>query len=226
MNLRPLQYISIQTTSVCTSACQYCPYPYAATTQNPGYMSDELFEKIILDIKEISPNFDGHYSAQLGNEPAADPKFLERMEFVYKTFPNIRINFPSNAQLLDKERGRKLIDLMFKYENMVDDRNHGGILVHFAGISEDSWKDVMDSTQDYYKTIENIRNLISYNAELGRKYPNKACNINTHNWFEHPDPSQYLGIPMGITAYHKPENPELWPSLEKWEKLHNRKFQY
>jgi len=171
LKLYPLKYVSIMTTSVCTSNCVYCPYPYAWTTLNPGYMKDELYERIVLDIKNTYPDFDGHYSYQNGNEPTADPKFLQRIEFFYKMLPNTRMNFPTNANLLDPERGRKLIDLMMKYENWGDGKNRYGLFIHFAGTDKESWQEIMGSKYEYEKTIDNIRSIMSYNTQRGGIIP-------------------------------------------------------
>ena len=165
LQLQPLKYISIMTTSVCTSNCVYCPYPYAWTTLNPGHMKDELYEKIVLDIKNTYPGFGGHYSYQNGNEPTADPKFLERIEYFYQQLPNARINFPTNANLLTPERSKKLIDLMLKYENFNDGRVHYGILIHFAGTDKESWNEIMGSRYKYEDVVHNIQSLLKFNNQ-------------------------------------------------------------
>ena len=171
LDLQPLKFVSIMTTSVCTSNCVYCPYPYAWTTLNPGYMNDELYEKIVLDIKNTYPDFGGHYSYQNGNEPTADPKFLERIEYFYQQLPNARVNFPTNANLLDPERGKKLIDLMMKYEDYSDGRDHFGLLIHFGGTDKESWKEIMGSKYKYEDVVKNIQSLLEYNNKCGNILP-------------------------------------------------------
>ena len=173
MSLERLKYLSIMTTSKCTSGCVYCPYPYSWATKNPGYMEDDLFEKIIKDVAETYPDFHGYYTFQNGNEPTADPKFIERIRFIYKYLPHVQLNFPTNANLLWPDKGRQLIDIM--YENDSDQITKAGmrILVHFSGIDKKSWQKTMRTKEtllvSYEKTIENIRSLLKYNTQKGLK---------------------------------------------------------
>jgi len=167
--LRPLKYVSIMTTSACTSACVYCPHPYSWATKNPGYMKDELFEKIIKDISETYPNFSGYYSFQNGNEPTADPRFIERIKLIYKYLPHIKLNFPTNAQLLTPEKGQELIDLFYDNGPGQLEDTEMRILIHFSGINKKSWQKLMRPKQKYEETVENIRALLTYNNQKGRE---------------------------------------------------------
>ncbi len=171
MRLERLKYLSIMTTSRCTSACVYCPYPYSWATKNPGYMEDDLFEKIIKDVAETYPDFRGYYTFQNGNEPTADPKFIERIRLIYKYLPHVQLNFPTNANLLWPDKGRQLIDIMYENDSDQITKNDMRILVHFSGIDKKSWQKTMRTKEtplvSYEKTIENIRSLLEYNKQKG-----------------------------------------------------------
>ena len=204
IKLEPLKYISIMTTSVCTSNCVYCPYPYAWTTKNPGYMSDELYQKIVLDIKNTYPGFGGHYSYQNGNEPTADPKFIERMEYFYQQLPNARINFPTNANLLTPERSKQLIDLMLRYEDFNDGRIHYGILVHFAGTDKESWNEIMGSRYEYEDVVHNIQSLLKYNNQRDNIIPIDIMG------YHGADPHGSTLFDMNEEVAYTKENLDLW----------------
>jgi len=164
-----MKYLSIMTTSACTSGCDYCPYPYSWATRNPGYMTDELFEKIIKDVAETYPNFSGHYTFQNGNEPTADPKFIDRIRLVYKYLPNVKLNVPTNAQLLTPEKSKDLVDLMYENGPNQHENRLMRIQVHFSGINKESWQKLMHSKVSYEKTVHNIQQLLLYNQEKGEK---------------------------------------------------------
>ena len=174
--LEPLKYVSIMTTSACTSACVYCPHPYAWATKNPGYMEDELFEKILKDIATTYPNFSGYYTFQNGNEPTSDPRVIERIRTIYKYLPNVKLNFPTNAQLLSPDKGRELIDLFYENGPCQLENLDMRILIHFSGIDKKSWQKIMRPKEKYEQTVENIRALLAYNTEKGQRLHREGKN--------------------------------------------------
>jgi len=134
-------------------------------------MEDDLFEKIIKDVAETYPDFRGYYTFQNGNEPTADPKFIERIRLIYKYLPHVQLNFPTNANLLWPDKGRQLIDIMYENDSDQITKNDMRILVHFSGIDKKSWQKTMRTKEtplvSYEKTIENIRSLLEYNKQKG-----------------------------------------------------------
>jgi hypothetical protein len=134
-------------------------------------MEDDLFEKIIKDVAETYPDFRGYYTFQNGNEPTADPKFIERIRFIYKYLPNVQLNFPTNTNLLWPDKGRQLIDIMYENDSDQITKNGMRILVHFSGMDKKSWQKTMRTKEtllvSYEKTIENIRSLLEYNTQKG-----------------------------------------------------------
>ncbi len=124
--------IQIQTTSVCTGSCIMCPYPESWHKKNPGRMTDQVFRRILgelkpLPIRKICP--------YLENEPLADPQIFERIVMIREAFPAVLIEVSTNALALDKAAARKLIAAL-----------QGGphdIWLSFHGIDKRSFEGIM-----------------------------------------------------------------------------------
>lgn len=91
--------VAVETTNRCNAKCSFCPNHSLA--RDRATMSDELFEKIIDDLKEfplkaIEPFLNG--------EPLMDPKIIERMAHINRHLPDTKLRLYTNGYLLTPER--------------------------------------------------------------------------------------------------------------------------
>lgn len=95
---KPVRYnVQLQTTSVCNGSCIICPYPSSWHKQNPGRMSDELFERILDQLSTVEL---GKVCPYLENEPLMDPDFLHRLGRIAQRLTFDQVEISTNAQAL------------------------------------------------------------------------------------------------------------------------------
>ncbi len=147
--------IEVGTNSVCNARCRICPYPETFKDLPKNDIGDEVFKKIIDEcakykIKEVSPF--------LFNDPLTDSKLIERMEYIIKKIPNVKIIIHTNGGLLTKEKSEKIANL-FRTQDSINFSFHGGI-------TEESYKKEMGINLS--KTLENIKTF--FEVSKGKKF--------------------------------------------------------
>lgn len=145
---RRLNLVQIMTTSVCNARCIMCPYRSSWHYKHPGYMQDDLYEKILNDIAEYDPEFDGKFCPYLMNEPFADKKIIERAELAYNILHNPYVEFSSNMELLNEDIIDDLYD-MFKRHGF-----WGKFTISHHGINKETCERIMGI--NYEKALNNI----------------------------------------------------------------------
>ncbi len=88
--------VEIETDWRCNRHCWYCPRPNHGTA-----MTEELFRKIILDLKAWG--FKGRVSLHGYNEPLLDLRLCEFIKFIKVNLPKSPVVIYSNGDLLTKE---------------------------------------------------------------------------------------------------------------------------
>jgi len=83
--------------------------------KNPGYMSEGLYRKILEDVANEDPNFDGKFCPYLMNEPFADKRIIDRIETAINILHNPLVEVSSNMELLTKERTDAFYKLVTEY---------------------------------------------------------------------------------------------------------------
>ena len=71
-----LRYVSLETHTVCTQACSFCPVSIAP--RKPQYMTTELFERLVAEISSHSDSLEG-VTLNNYNEPTADRRFVDQV---------------------------------------------------------------------------------------------------------------------------------------------------
>jgi len=145
---RLLNLVQIQTTSICNGRCICCPYKESWYMKNPGYMSDELYEKILNDIVEYDPKFSGKFCPYLCNEPFADKKIVERTEMAYNILDNPFMELSTNCELMTPDKTDAIYDI-YKKHNF-----YGNFGLSHHGIDKKSFEHNMGI--DYDKSIKNM----------------------------------------------------------------------
>jgi hypothetical protein len=141
-----------------------CPYPtsWMKTKDGRGRMSDDLYKKIILDLK--SQNFKGEFIPYLGNETFMDPDILDRIELALSHLSDVSLVVDSNMSMLSEEKIDRLYEL---YES---NGFKGKFTISHHGVDRLTMEAIMGIP--YEKCVENIIYLI-------KKFDNKL-NIIVH----------------------------------------------
>ena len=74
-----LKYVSIETHTLCNQGCYFCPVSLAR--RETYFMPDELYEKIVSQLKPYRESIEGVSTIQY-NEPTLDRRFLRQIEIL------------------------------------------------------------------------------------------------------------------------------------------------
>lgn len=148
--LRTPFIINIDPSDRCNFQCKFCPTgdrELMAKTpgRNHGNMSWELYTKIIDDIclfedkvKVIRLYKDG--------EPLLNPRFADMVRYAKESGCCDRVDTTTNASLLTKELGQKIIDSKLDRIN-----------ISIEGVNAHQYKDFSNYTIDYGQLVDNIK---------------------------------------------------------------------
>jgi MoaA/NifB/PqqE/SkfB family radical SAM enzyme len=102
--------IAIETTSHCNAACPFCPLhgPDSDMTRPKGVMSVDLFEKLLLEIKDHEGDTDIVYLNICG-EPLLDPNLASRLELIEKLNLGCKIDMQTNGQFLTEKNAEAVL---------------------------------------------------------------------------------------------------------------------
>ena len=99
--------IYLEVTNHCNAACIMCPHK--KMKRGKGFMSWELFQKIIDELKTCGRK-EPMIFLHLVGEPLMDPLLFRRIEYIKKNMPEAFVRLNTNAMLLDGSRARQLLD--------------------------------------------------------------------------------------------------------------------
>jgi len=129
--------IAIETCSICNRKCSFCPMNQDTTPK--GLMSNELFDKIIRELKEIS--FKGDVAFSNYGEPLLDKRIVDFTKKVKKELGN-RVMFSTNGDFLTPQKFRELISAGFDifHVSQHDSEPSKTIKDLFSKTSPQEWK--------------------------------------------------------------------------------------
>lgn len=102
-------FVTVETLALCNAACEFCPYP--SMERKGDRMSDELFEKIIHDLKDIPPSHSFSMHLSRVNEPFLDNRIFDFYRLVNRSLPQAKVAFFSNASVLTEAKTAQLSDI-------------------------------------------------------------------------------------------------------------------
>ena len=180
-----MRFVQIQTTSACNARCKICPYKDNSwMIQNPGKMSDGLFEKILSELQEWERDINtGKFCPYLMNEPFADPKILDKIELIREMFPNALIEISTNAELMTPKKASRLYDILRGSRHDIWISRHG--------VLEETVGDIMKI--DGKRSLDNILNLL--------KISNGELNLRIKGFLYSIDNSIVLNKPRDFLRY-------------------------
>ena len=104
--------ISIETINRCNSSCAFCPANRNSESRPFRKMDQELFIKIIDELKSIE--YDGYLNLYVNNEPFIDKRIEDWYIYAHKQLPKAKMLLYTNGTLLTKERFKKIIPVIDK----------------------------------------------------------------------------------------------------------------
>jgi radical SAM protein with 4Fe4S-binding SPASM domain len=139
-NMTDLKFLQIETTNLCNSHCKFCVHDKVTEL---GVMSDELFAKILNDVKEM-PTIK-RIIPFLTGEPFTDKKIIDKMKMINKMFPDMELGLYTNGSLLNANRIKQLATI----KNLV---------VNFSlnGVNKETRENVT-GLKDYNRVCKRIR---------------------------------------------------------------------
>jgi hypothetical protein len=157
-NLKPLPShsglkVQIQTTSRCNGKCVICPYIESWHNHNPGRMSDEIFDRMLLQLKNKQLS---KICLYLQNEPLLDPQFLERLKKISSELQFGHIEISTNASPLTPEYSKQLV-------RVLEGTRHE-LWVSFHGCDERTYSGMMGL--NFHKTLTNILYLLQLSQSM------------------------------------------------------------
>lgn len=136
--------IQLQTVSTCNAKCKTCPYHTSWHRENPGKMSDAVFDHLMKLLRHIPM---GKICLYLENEPLLDPALFKRIETI-KTALNFReIEISTNGSVFTRPIIKKLY-------HALKDISHQ-VWISWHGITPGSYKKLMGL--DFNRNLEMLR---------------------------------------------------------------------
>ncbi len=140
--------VQIETTNRCNARCVFCHHPRMRRPSTD--MSDELFMKLLQDLKEVKPKAVHPFA---NGEMFLDKKIFERLDLINQELPDTGIVVFTNGFLLDEARADKLARV----------KNIRMINFSLNGFDRDDYKERVGLDLD--RVVKNIKNVLRLNAE-------------------------------------------------------------
>lgn len=135
-------HVHMETMSLCTAACNFCPYPTLDRIGNK--MSDALIRKIITELKEIPTELPFQLSPFKVNEPFLDTRLFDILQTINTELPNAHLTLTSNASPLTAKNLARLSQVeMLSY-----------LWISFNDHREQAYEETMQLP--YKRTIERL----------------------------------------------------------------------
>lgn len=103
-------FVEIETYNRCNGVCDFCPVSIQNETRIEKKMTDELFEKIINELKTLE--YDGSICLFSNNEPFLDDRIIDFQKYARKSLPNAHFHLYTNGTLLTMEKFISIIDYL------------------------------------------------------------------------------------------------------------------
>lgn len=100
-------HIEIETYNRCNGGCDFCPVSVRHEKRTEKFMSQELFNKIIFELRKMK--FDGCVALFSNNEPFLDSRLLIFLEIAREQLPNAKMHLFTNGTILTLEKFKKAI---------------------------------------------------------------------------------------------------------------------
>ena len=138
-------HIQIQTTSACGAACSICPHPVESPKWSNGLMSDELFDRIVDQLRGRGVEYLCPY---LMADPMSDRKIFERMVIIRNALRATHIEVSTTGLYLVPRIAERLLAAPLSE-----------LRISSHGIAAEEWAQTMPGV-DYEKAWPNVMRFI------------------------------------------------------------------
>jgi radical SAM protein with 4Fe4S-binding SPASM domain len=145
--------VYIEPTSFCNIKCKFCPNPKIDNNKK-SFMSDEIFAKIISDIKGLAAEPKVVKFCGVG-ESLMHPKLPEMIKSVRENNTTANIIMYTNGTLLNPELNRKIVDAGLNQIN-----------ISVNALNDEDYFDITRVKIDFVKYVANIRDLYENRKQL------------------------------------------------------------
>ena len=139
--------LSIEVSSLCNAGCVYCAHSREDHGQFEGNMPDELFEKILFDMKDFSHQIKKVSMFGFG-EPLCNRKLPKMILAVRKMGGVQEIDLTTNGILLTRE-----------YTDQLLDAGIDTIRISLQGLDSEAYRKICNVKIDFDEFIDNLRYL-------------------------------------------------------------------
>lgn len=153
-------YLDIELTNCCNIHCNMCPVGTDAMKRNKGFMSEEVFEQILNNIKRY--HIQGVRFIRWG-EPTLHPHFLDWAKALKQE--GVLVHFNTNGLLLNEEKIKEII------EAKID-----SVKFSFQGIDDLTYGE-MRSGGSYSKLLHIIKMMYSMRGKGAKPYISVTTSI-------------------------------------------------
>ncbi|MEM4270772.1 MAG: radical SAM/SPASM domain-containing protein [Candidatus Pacearchaeota archaeon] len=212
--------LQIENTNFCNARCIMCPHSIMKRKQKIMKFKD--FKKIVDNVLSNYSTIRLLIITGFG-EPLFDKNILEKIDYVNKNYPHIKIDLYTNAGLLSKELSNKLLNMNIHKINFS------------INALEKNYKEIMGL--DYNLVSRNIFYFCQRKKELKKEYPliNFSLMILKQNardikdfiklWEKHGDsimsymPLNWAGSKKVDTVSEVKMKKKRWPCLPLWQNI-------
>ncbi|MBI3099633.1 MAG: radical SAM protein [Planctomycetes bacterium] len=146
---------NIEPTNACNQVCRMCPREQA--TKGVGMMPMDLFRKIIDESALYGPrNFQLHKDG----EPLLHKHIAEMVRYIKERNPGSTVYMSSNGEILNRERGRALIEAGL-------DQLH----VSIGAVTQETFVAVRGSRIQLSTVEQNVRDFVALKREMKAAHP-------------------------------------------------------
>ncbi len=114
-----MRRIEIETFNACNGKCSFCPANIYADRRTHIKMPEEIFKKIILDLKDMG--YSGRLSLHSNNEPFLDDRIIGFAKFAHENLLNATIDICTNGTLMGIDKFKAIIG--YVDEMIIDNYN-------------------------------------------------------------------------------------------------------
>lgn len=188
-NLNIFNTIEIETINRCNGICPFCPVNVHDDPRKHVSMTDDLFKKIIEELKNI--NYSGTLSLYSNNEAFLDKNIISKCKYAKENVPNAIITIWTNATLLTLDKYISVIQYLDKLviDNYNDNYEYNPNVKIIAEYLE-THTELKNKTQISMRMQNQIlstRGGKAPNKSKSKLYPGTSCNLPFQQIIIRPD---------------------------------------
>ena len=150
------QWLTIEVTNICNSNCIFCPYRYQDKFRvKKGFMSDEVFEKVIKEFKQLGGKNIG--LTPFSGEPLLDEKIMNKIKIIKRE--GLWTGFFTNGIMLNHINVAELL------ETGID-----GITISTAPFDSTMYE-LIYQNKNYSSVLQGLKKLLAYRNDFRKTMP-------------------------------------------------------